>query len=213
MISISNTIKRVCGTNDKSKILKGNGLIVFLSAITLLGMLLGTAFINFISLSTIKKLDILFLSDFDSRVGQNSIYTFISSISSSFIFWILLILVSLSFAGPILVPLVLIFRSGGLGMTAGYLYLIYGVKGVAFYILVMLPGMFISSMGFILMSLKSVKFSLKVAKKFLPNPNGEEIWPNMILYIKWCLYTLVVLTGSSLIDMFCISIFCKLFTF
>mgnify|MGYP001052151408 CR=1 FL=1 len=179
----------------------------------ILSMVLGSIYANYINLNIIKRLDVLFLSDFDNRNTQNIIYTFVSSFSSHFLFWIAMIFLSTSFLGTIMVPLILIFRGVGLGLTAGYLYLIYSFKGVAFYILVLLPGIFISSACFIFMLINSEKFSLKVAKKFLPHSNQESLWEDMVVYIKKSGIILFVLSISSLIDMVFMQLFSNLFIF
>lgn len=213
MRNIFYKVKKIFSEKGITEVAKGNKLIMILTLVLLISMIFGSVCVDYINLNTIKKLDILFLSDFDSRSNQKGLYTFISSFSSLFLFWIALIMSTLSFWGIIVVPLILIFRSWGLGLTSGYLYLIYGLKGVAFYILVLLPGIFISSVAFILMSANSMKFSLRVSKKFLPNSNEKPLWDAMVLYIKRSTYILGILMISSLIDMLFMKIFSNLFVF
>ena len=194
--------------------LEGNSaFLLLLTLIMLIGMIFGALSLNHINLDTIKKLDILFLSDFDNRSNQSVLYTFISSFSSLFLFWLTLIISTLSFLGAIIVIFILIFRGWGLGITSGYLYSIYGLKGVAFYILVLLPGTFISSLAFILMSSNSIKFSLRVSKKFLPHPGEELLYDGMVIYIKKSAYMLGIFMISSIVDVIFIKIFSNLFIF
>lgn len=195
------------------KFMKTNGLIAFFTIIVISGMILGGILVNLVNINTIKKLDVLFSSDFDNRIAQPLWYTFVSSLSSSFLFWIIMIAVSAALLGPILVPIILIFKSIGLGLTAGYLYLIYSLKGVAFYILVLLPGFFISSIGFIFMAVYSAKFSVKVSSKFLPNSQEERLWPDLVKYLRESGSVLIILVFASIVDMVFMSIFSKLFSF
>ena len=188
-------------------------LTLLLILIMIVCMVCGSICINYINLNSIKKLDILFLTDFDTRSSQKELYTFISSFTSLFLFWIILIMSALSFLGSFMVTLVFAFRCWGLGLLSGYIYLIYGLKGIAFYILVLLPGIFVSSVAFIFMTANSIKFSLKVSKKFLPNPDESALWNEMILYLKKSGYILIILMIASIIDMAFMKMFSKLFVF
>lgn len=193
--------------------IRNNGYFIFLSCILLFGMVGGALSVNFIKLETVRKLDLLFSSDFQQRVGQPCTATFISSLSSSFIFMLFIFFSSLSLFGALIIPISILFRGFGLGLTAGYLYLIYELKGIAFYILIIVPGIFISSIGLILLSMISIRFSLKFASKLLPNPGNERLWDEFPGYFKLCGYILTILTISSLVDMVSMLIFSRLFNF
>lgn len=188
-------------------------LVISFAIVLLLSMIFGSIYANYINLNIIKKLDILFLSDFDNRNNQGIIYTFISSFSSNFLFWLEMAFLSTSLFGIILTPLILIFRGVGLGLTAGYLYLIYSFKGVVFYILVLLPGIFISSVCFIFMLINSEKFSIKVTKQFISKSPQQPLRENMIIYIKKSSFILFALAISSICDMIFMKLFSCLFTF
>lgn len=188
-------------------------LVISFAIVLLLSMIFGSIYANYINLNIIKKLDILFLSDFDNRNNQGIIYTFISSFSSNFLFWLEMAFLSTSLFGIILTPLILIFRGVGLGLTAGYLYLIYSFKGVVFYILVLLPGIFISSVCFIFMLINSEKFSIKVTKQFISKSPQQPLREDMIIYIKKSSFILFALAISSICDTIFMKLFSCLFTF
>ncbi len=192
---------------------RNNRLSILLIFSTVISMILGSIHASCINLGTAKKLDILFLSDFDVRTSQSIFYTFVSSFCSNFLFWLTISLSAFSIFGVILSPLILIFRQCGLGFTAGYLYLIYGFKGLAFYILVLMPGMLISSASFIFLTMNSVKFSIKVIRLFCPNLNQGSICNHTKIYIKKLFILLFILLGSSVIDMGFMKIFYNLFVF
>lgn len=205
--------QKIFAEMDLIKFIVDNKFAASLILTMIISMIFGAVCVNYVDLSTVKKLDILFLSDFDSRSNQGELYTFVSSFTCLFLFWLMLITSALSALGVIIVPGILIFRSWGLGLTSGYLYLIYGLKGVAFYILVLLPGIFISSIAFICMSVTSAKFSIRVLKKFLPHASEGSLWNEMLLYIKKSGYILAIFMISSVIDMFFMKVFSNLFVF
>ena len=93
---------------------------------------------------------------------------FASSLLSLSFFSLLIEFVTLSFFGALLIPVLIAFKGLGIGMTAGYLYLIYGLKGIAFYILILLPGIFVSSIGLIIFAAESFKFSSVIIYCILP---------------------------------------------
>ena len=201
------------GLKEKFKWNLNGKIMWFFTLIMFLSMVVGSIYTKNINLNLVKKLDILFLSDFDKRTAQGAIFTFASSFSSNFLFWISMVLSAMSFFGSVFVFLILVFRSLGLGFTAGYLYLIYSFKGIAFYILVLLPGIFISSICYIYMAANSVQFAIKVAKIFLPKAEGKPLWNSMVTYMKKCIYLLFPLVASSIVDAFLMRIFSKLFVF
>ena len=142
--------------------------IIFLSILLLLGMVLGTISISAVNMDFIYKVDFLFLNDFKERIASSNLEIFTSSLLSLSFFSLLIEFVTLSFFGALLIPVLIAFKGLGIGMTAGYLYLIYGLKGIAFYILILLPGIFVSSIGLIIFAAESFKFSCKFAKNIFP---------------------------------------------
>ena len=148
----------------------------------------------------IYKVDFLFLNDFKERIASSNLEIFTSSLLSLSFFSLLIEFVTLSFFGALLIPVLIAFKGLGIGMTAGYLYLIYGLKGIAFYILILLPGIFVSSIGLIIFAAESFKFSCKFAKKIFPKSDGISIWNEFKNYIHKIGCAFVILLFSSLLD-------------
>ncbi len=192
---------------------KNNKVFIFIVICIIIGMIAGSASIGCINMEVLHKLDFLFLNDFKERINQSSGDVFISSFSSLFIFVIIIEMTALSFWGMILIPLLVAFKGLGLGLTAGYLYLIYGLKGIAFYMLILLPGIFVSSIGIILFSVGAFKFSGKFANKVLPGANNERLWDDFKLHIHKSGYSLIILAIASLIDMSFMAMFSRFFEF
>ena len=192
---------------------KSNKLLIFLSLALFVGMIFGSLAINSVNMEVIHNLDFLFSSDFQERISQSSLDVFASSLSTSAFFILCLEIVALSFWGVALVPSIILFKGLGLGLTAGYLYSIYGLKGVAFYILILLPGIFISSIGLVLFSVDAVKFSRKFAGKVLPKPNTDRLWDDLTTHLKKAGYCLVMLAFAALIDMAFMAMFARFFEF
>jgi hypothetical protein len=91
--------------------------------------------------------------------------------------------------------------------------MIYGLKGIAFYILILLPGIFVSSIGIIIFAAESFKFSCKFAKKILPKSGGESVWCEFKNYIHKIGCAFVILLVSSLLDVGFMAMFSRFFEF
>ena len=187
--------------------------IIFLSILLLLGMVLGTISISAVNMDFIYKVDFLFLNDFKERIASSNLEIFTSSLLSLSFFSLLIEFVTLSFFGALLIPVLIAFKGLGIGMTAGYLYLIYGLKGIAFYILILLPGIFVSSIGLIIFAAESFKFSCKFAKKIFPKSDGISIWNEFKNYIHKIGCAFVIMLFSSLLDVGFMAMFSRFFEF
>ncbi len=201
---------------DKYEIItfgKNNRIFIFLILCMISGMIIGSVSMGTVSMELMHKLDFLFLNDFKERVRSSGLDIFISSFSSVVIFAVVIEMCALSFWGSLVIPFVNFFRGLGLGIASGYLYLIYGLKGIAFYILILLPGIFISSIGLILFSSESIKFSVKFAKKILPKGNSESLWEELKKHMHSSGYAILILLISSVIDMGFMAMFSRFFEF
>lgn len=187
--------------------------IIFLSILLILGMVLGTISISAVNMDFIYKVDFLFLNDFKERITSSNLEIFTSSLLSLSFFALLIEFVTLSFFGALLIPVLVTFKGLGIGMTAGYLYLIYGLKGIAFYILILLPGIFVSSIGLIIFGAESFKFSCKFAKKIFPKSDGISLWSEFKNYIHKIGCAFVILLFSSILDVGFMAMFSRFFEF
>ena len=210
------TFNKVVSFLDKYELIsfsKNNKVLIFFIVCLIIGMIVGSISVSSINMEVLHKLDFLFLNDFKERIGQSGLDIFISSFSSLFIFTLFIEIVALSFWGAVLVPILVIFRGLGLGITAGYLYLIYGLKGIAFYILILLPGIFVSSIGVVLFAAGAVNLSAKFAKKILPSADNERLWETFKAHIRKSSYSLIILAVAALIDIGFMAMFSKFFEF
>ncbi|BED92848.1 MAG: stage II sporulation protein M [Candidatus Paraimprobicoccus trichonymphae] len=209
LISLKNYIKNL-GIID---FLKTNKLLIFLSVLLLIGILFGTLFLDIVSLDTIKKLDFLFLNDFKERNSQSNFSIFISSFSNYSVFIFLIIAMSLSFFGIILIPALIFFKGASIGITIGYLYLIYGLKGIGYHALILLPGLFLSCMSYILISIYAINFSVIFSSVLFPKNNNLNLYEKLKKYLKKSGLISLILVISSLVDVITIILFYKFFIF
>ena len=193
---------------------KNNKIFILLTFLMLVSMVVGSVFIGTVNLEFLKKVDFLFLSDVKMRFESSGIDVLISSFASLFLIFLIIQLVAFSCWGVFAIPIIIIFKGLGFGISAGYLYLIYGLKGIAFYILVLLPGMFVSSIATILISVHSMRFSSKIANKILYSKSAnDDICVDLKMHIKKSGYALFVSLISSLLDTAFATMFSRFFEF
>lgn len=177
------------------------------------GMILGAFLLSLVQPETIKRLDFLFLNDFEERCMQTGFEIFSSSITAQFLFVLLVFFMALSPFGTIFIPLIVLFRGVGIGLSAGYLYSIHSLRGIAYYILILMPGFFVSSIALIIIALHSTRFSLKLLKKLLPKPDIERLWPEFSAFLTKICNAMILFVLSALLDMLFMAVFSNFFKF
>ncbi len=143
--------------------IRENYVLVSFSIFLITGMVLGSIFAKNIDFSVLSKLDFLFYSNIKTRSVQPFLSVFTASFASSFLFVLFCFLCGLSIWGMFIIPVVLVFRGFGLGLTSGYLYSSYGGNGILFNLIVILPGAFICCIAILLAAREGSRFSRRIA--------------------------------------------------
>ncbi len=148
---------------DLLSAVKDNRAMVLLALLFLAGMVGGTFYSRSTQLCTLSRLDFLFAGNFKARLTQPLVTVFAASFASAFLFVLVCFLFGLSMWGAFCIPVVPIFRGFGLGLTAGYLYSVYGGKGILFYFAVILPGAFLCCFSILAAALEGICYSRALA--------------------------------------------------
>lgn len=138
---------------------KRYGIFVLFSFLMLAGLAFGSVYSKFADSAFIKSLDFLFTTNFDTRLAQNAIGIFCSCFASDFIFLLATFLLGFTPWGIPFLIFLSFFKGFGTGITAGFLFASYSMKGVGFYLLIILPGTFIFCMALALCSTYAFSFS------------------------------------------------------
>ena len=190
-----------------------NGLLLFLGIVLLAGMICGCLSARTADENLLHQLETLFLSDVSTRSVQPMGVTFTASMASSFLFVLAAVMMGLSAWGIALVPVIPFFRGFGLGVSSGYLYAAFGLKGVWFYLAVMLPGVLLSSVSILLSCREAMRFSLRfTSSSFSFKREGKEV-PDLRLYFTRNGLSLAVSVAAALCDMVFTALFAGLFSF
>gem|GEM_PF-4558494 len=156
--------------NKAKNFFVNNKLFAVLLIIFILGITVGNLVFKNSSESFFKKISDLISFNFEVRSSGSSFNIFSESIFSSFIFILVIFSIGVSAFGLALVPLIIFFKGYCTGIFQSYLLLNFGLKGLIFFILVILPGLFVSILAILLMAKEAIKMS--------------NIFSNMLLNIK-----------------------------
>lgn len=213
MKKLLSTTKKFLSENDIYNFGKNNRILLLMFLCLIVGMAIGSVSAGCINFETLDRLNVVFLTDFKQRIAQNGTEIFVSSLSLYFIFALILELSAFAAWGIISAPLLLIFKGIGMGLSGGYLYLVYGLKGIAFYILILVPGIFISSIAFAFFGVSAFKSSFAISKKLLPKPSDAVLWNYVKSNLKKLGYCTLLLCFSAFLDMAFMMMFASFFEF
>jgi len=109
-------------------------------------------------------------------------------------------------------PFIVAFKGFGIGISAGYLFINYGFQGVLFYLVVLLPGIFLFSMALIYQS--AVSFNLfKNLYKSLFSKQEYNFKIPVGKYLQHSLKYLLISLFAAVTDMVLWCVFSGMFNF
>ncbi len=150
----------------------------------------------------LADMDFLFTTNLQSRLSQGMLSCFAAHFASNFIFFTAAALCGLSPWGVGVLPFIVAFKGFGTGLSAAYLISIYGLKGLGFYIVVVLPGTFIFSLALLFMSAHCTTMSLRLARfVFVKAEGAVPVTVYVKNYLFRCSYFLLVSAAGAICDM------------
>ncbi|MBQ5346558.1 MAG: hypothetical protein IIU39_00685 [Ruminococcus sp.] len=126
--------------------IRRRGSLVFFIASMTAGLIVGSASVNSFDKKTLYALDFLFTTNLPEKLKGGFAGAFFAGFSSDFLFFIAAVFCSLSLFGGVFLPAIAFFKGFGIGVSAAYLISNYAFKGALFYILIILPGVFVFGM-------------------------------------------------------------------
>lgn len=194
---------------------KRYGVLIFLGLALVLGMIFGAVSAGQANEQMLKNLDFLFITNFKQRLEQSLFLTFAASLTSYFIFFLAQFLLGLAAWGTVLLPVTTFFKGFGTGLCAGYLCGAYGLEGVGFYLLLMLPGAFLSSVAMLLQGKEAFYFSKALLYTLLPDrvKSKQANPPQFTRYLLTGSYILILTAVSAGVDVLLSMCFSGVFHF
>lgn len=207
-------VKKIKNKVSTIEVFRQNKTFVLLSIFFLFGIFIGSISSENLNNTVFDKISKLFLSNIELRESSSILYIFIASLSTSFLFILIAFFMGLSMWGCILVPIVPLLRGFCLGISQSYLFSTYGIKGIGFELLVLLPGLFISSVAILLMTREAIRLSHNFSSFMLfgdREPFGKKDDIRVYFLRTGCAITISVL--SSIVDIILNTAFLRFFHF
>lgn len=193
---------------------KKYGMIIFFSVFLFAGIVCGCILAQYGDEQLLKNLDFVFISNFKRRIQQSLFDGFKASMCAYFLFYISALLMGLSLWGAVTVPIVMLIKGIGAGLCAGYLISTYSFQGAVFYVLVMLPGLFLSSLSLLLQCKHSLRFSHKLWCFFSPRIKyTEREKPDIFVFFQKSSAVLLLTALGAFVDVLFTAFFSHMFTF
>ena len=188
------------------------GIVIFFTAVFGLGTLAGSVYAGKAQENFLQKLDFLFATNLDVRLNQPVFSTFVASFASNFLFILFVFLCALAPWGILVLFLAPAFKGFGTGLSAGYLFITYGFKGVGFYLLVILGGTFLFCFALIIECIQAHLLSLRIAKCVFKGSDLQYPIPMFLRrFLFRSLYALIITAAASALDMLLWTTFSGLF--
>lgn len=195
---------------------KEKALLIFTFIIFILGLTIGSLFINFITKDDktllINQVEVFFSSIKKMSSDVFGTKYFISEIINNGIQLVLIFIFGISMIGIPFVILILFSKGFMLGTTLSTIILKYKVKGILGAILYVFPSLIINILIYIFISFFAVNSSIKFLKAILKkdNLNFKTFFGKYLLSF---LLSLILIIFVCLLDSFLTPLLLKLFTF
>ena len=191
--------------------------ILFQALFLCVGLILGAVFSRNADQSFLQRLDLLFFSDLSTRASGSAVLIFASSAASSFLFIFACFLLGLSLWGAFFLPVIPFLRGFGFGLISGYLYLSYGLKGIGFQCLVILPGAYLCILGILHAAKEATHFSRSLANSFSSKINDPVKTtnhnPSFKYYFTRFAFFLLIVFAAAVVDVLTSVCFAGMFSF
>lgn len=161
----------------------------------------------------LQSLDLLFLTDFRAGRTQTLHGAFAASFASAFIFMLMIFLSGMSLWGVVSAAVVPFIKGYGYGLSVGFLYSAYGLSGIGYNALVILPGAMLCSVVIASAARQAILCSAKILTLFRKTAVSDDPRVFMRHYLLAMLWLLLLAAVSSLIDMIFTAAFSQLFNF
>lgn len=188
------------------KLFYRNEIFFLLILLFFVGILLGACLIRANGQSWQTFINQLVSGYAGKRDGQSFLQTFYYSASSTLLFLLAIFLSGFCAVGQPLVCLIILFRGLGYGLTAGSVYSLYGLSGMGYVALLLLPNCILTALGLMKVGQSAIRFSTGLYGAM----RGAGQISARPYYIEAGI-TAAFLLGAALIDSTCAYLFSGLF--
>ncbi len=184
-----------------------NGFFIFLAAVSLAGVLLGTLSYCYMDSGFLERISSLEENFFDARRSADYAVILMRSLCSSTLFLGAAFILGFSAVGQPLAVAVPIVRGIGLGAAMAQIYSANGTSGILTCALLLIPSALISTFALIRGVMLSVEMSDRLLSDVLSDRSQEDMLENTKVYGASFIALEAVMAVSAAIDCLCTVMF------
>lgn len=176
-----------------------NNILILMTVLFIIGITAGTFAVG--GVKPLRQYSSLYLEDFISdRTGTAFIKILLDSFMRSMLTLLVIFTFGTSMLGVVLAPLSLAARGVLYGGVTALLYSDYGVKGIAFNAVLVLPNAIVFIIALLLATRESVRFSLVIARMSLPATPSANLSFDFKTYCGRYLFISLIVLASAVTD-------------
>ncbi len=160
----------------------------------------------------VRSLDTIFLTNYELRCTRSALESFGASFACAFIFMLVFFLLGMSLWGFLITSAVPFVKGYGYGISVSFLYHNYGMTGILYNALMILPGAFICCAVTAAAAREAFRNSLELTRHLVSVPETPAEL-RMKKYFVTMLWLLFLAALSSLADMVTSILFSPIFKF
>ena len=174
--------------------------LLTLAALLLAGALVGALLARQAAASGKSSFGNVLSASFSAETVSKSFLSLaFSSFSAGCLLLICTFLLALCAAGAPGLLAVPFFKGAGLGFSIGYLYALYGLRGVTLSAMCILPEGLIASLAVLVACRAGLRFSIRLGRVILPDPPQEIFWDDFMSLCGTFAFCLVLTFIGSLL--------------
>lgn len=198
--------------NNVARIAIPKEILIF-SLLLILGILIGVFTAKNGNSNILTQVKNMFDSFYSIRENQSIILSACNSLKVSGVFWIINLIFGMCIIGIPFVSVIPTIRGLGIGLVTGYIYSIYGLKGIGYCFLVIFPGALISFIALIYSVSDSFKMSLCTLGVSLNTGTQKGGADKIKIFIIRQIFYLILFVIAAFVDGITNNLFAGIFNF
>lgn len=187
--------------------------ILIFSMLLISGLLIGVMIAKNGNESILTQVSDIFNSFYSVRENQSIGASVINSLKVSCSFWLVNLLFGLCLIGIPFVTVIPMVRGLGIGLVTGYIYSIYGIKGIGYCFLIIFPGALISFIALIYSVSDSFKMSLYTLSACINSATQKDGAEKIKIFAVRQIFYLMLFAVAAFTDGIANKLFAGMFNF
>jgi len=190
--------------------IKKNYKVTFLVAVFIISMIIGAAAVKTTNGELIKRIVTVYQS---KRTNQSFLQTAVSGLLSALPLFLIVFFSGFYPLGAPVIVLAPVYKGLGTGLTMGYLYSQWGLKGVVYSFILIVPTTLIYMISMVFSCKEALRLSGTILRELTPKARMDKMVDDVKLYLKRFFAFFIIILLSCLVDLLLTAGFARFFQF